>query len=303
MATDAVSTDAIVERPGDVRNPKLRISRYDQVSGMLLALLVIVGTMVLILFAIWISQRIFVSQVAVNVELVQPAGGGLPDGTPGESMQIDAPEWHEVHSETDISEQSFQDTVATVLDAAATQEADITEQSDTEVQEEGGMRSKLTGTGTRPGLGYGDGPPGIPPHLRWKIQYSEGATMQAYEKILDFFEIELCVVARGRLTYVRNVSQGSPAVRVVEGGEKDNRLYFNWQSGALMSADSEIARKAGVQPTRKIVHCYSKELEQLLLTLEYDFKKVEPAKVRLTRFGIRPAGQGFEFYVIDQVPL
>ncbi|HEX7376259.1 MAG TPA: hypothetical protein VF278_04070 [Pirellulales bacterium] len=278
-------------------------SAYEQVASMLLALLVLLGSIALCLFMAWLGMRVLfpvVQSVPVRLEQV---GGGMESGFVGESMQLDSPTAQDIAAESDLTEPELQETLKTVLEAVALREADLDDPTISEEESTNKGGGKQTGTGNRPGYGFGPGKPGIPPHMRWEISFGDGNTLEVYARQLDFFKIELGVYGPGRVTYAKNLSKSKPDVHSGPSGE-EKRLYMTWKQGKLKEADRELMAKSGIPAAGKIVlQFYSDELEQLLLRLEHDFKGRDASQVRKTRFRVRPQGRGYEFYVLDQTYL
>ena len=64
---------------------RLKVSRYDRVSGMLLAWVILLGVVVVIMLVIWWTSQIKLGQAAVEVELMQLGQG---DGPLGGDMKL-----------------------------------------------------------------------------------------------------------------------------------------------------------------------------------------------------------------------
>jgi|GEM_PF-218054 len=279
-------------------------SAYERVASMLLALLILIGVVVFCLFMAWLgSQVLFPPLKSVPVRLEQ-VGGGMESGVVGESMQLDSPTPQDVAQESDLDEPEFQDTLKTVIDAVALRTADLDTpaETDQDTSKKGG--GQQTGTGKVPGYGSGPGKPGIPPHLRWQIQFDAGGTLEGYAKQLDFFKIELGVLDGNQVIYAKNFSKPKPETETKPGGKAEKRLYFSWRSGKLREADRELMQRTGTSIAGKLVlQFYSDALEQELLQLEQAYRGVDASKIRKTVYGIRPKGKGYEFFVIDQTNL
>jgi hypothetical protein len=280
-------------------------SAYERVASMLLALLILIGVVVFCLFMAWLGSHVlFPPLKSVPVRLEQ-VGGGMESGVVGESMQLDSPTPQDVAQESDLDEPEFQDTLKTVLDAVALRQADLDTPADTEQDTSKKGGGQQTGTGKVPGYGSGPGKPGVPPHLRWQIQFDAGGTLEGYAKQLDFFKIELGVITGAHeIVYAKNLSKPKPDTYKGPGGKAEPRLYFSWRSGKLREADRELMQRTGVPTTGKqVMQFYSDPLEQDLLHLEQDYRGIDASKIRKTVYGIRPKGAGYEFFVIDQTSL
>jgi hypothetical protein len=298
-----VARSATVRRRAPKLGQSVHVSAYEQVASMLLALLILLGSIAFCLFMAWLGMRVFfppMKSVPVRIEQV---GGGMESGFVGESMQLDSPTPQDIAAESDLSEPELQETLKTVLEAVAIREADLDDPtiSDEETPTKGG--GKQIGTGNRPGYGFGPGRPGIPPHMRWEISFGDGNTLDVYARQLDFFKIELGVYGPGRVTYAKNLAKSKPDV--YSGASKDDkRLYMSWKQGRLKEADRELIAKAGISTGGRVVlQFYPDETEQLLLQLEHAFRNKDASTIRKTRFAVRAAGRGYEFYVIDQTYL
>lgn len=278
----------------------LRVSTYDKVSNMLVAMLVFVGSLVGLMFAIWLTFRLTFSQVAVPIELVQYAGRG--DHAEGIARDLEAPGPEELEEE--ITEPKIEDTLEKVTDVITTQAAALDAvQSDSAVN--------ATGEG---GLGdsRGPGPLGegrsdlIPPWDRWEIHFTT-AGIDAYAAQLDFFKIELAATGGGMadVQYARNLAKSKPDTRTGD-SKSENRIYMNWKGGGPLAAfDRQLMQKAGIGTNRRLVlQFYPKETEIKLMTAEAlsarDKGHTDAREFLKTIFGVRAARGGYEFFVIDQ---
>lgn len=298
---------------GPAGREELRVSKFDNVAGTLLSLLILIGIGVAFLFVVWISGRVFTQSVPVPVVLEDVAGGGgREDGALGESMELDAPDAERISLEADIPQAPVEQTLSLVSEAVAGLQADLDDPSlIDEIQPRGGGR--MHGDGRRPSLGSGGGsgggdgsgtgPGGFPRHKRWEIYFQEGGTLDQYAQQLDFFGIELGVVGTGNVTYVRRLAQAVPEKRTAP-ADDERRLYMSWRQGGLKSVDVALLKKAGVDTTDKIIlQFYPAEAENRLAQLEASFAGRTPSQIRRTRFGVRGQPGAFEFYVIDQSAL
>ncbi len=282
----------------------IEVSRYERIASMLLARLVLIGSVAFCLLVAWLSRRVFYAPpfatTGVHIEQVD---GGISDGIVGESMQMDSPTHQDVNRESNIAVPAVQDTMsallATVSDAPG--DFDDSANSDDETKKPG---ARQDGDGDRPGRGDGGpGRPGIPPHKRWEIRFGEGSTVDDYARILDYFKIELGVLSgAGQVVYLSNLTKAKPDTRT--GPSKDDlRLFMSWRQGKMTEADDELLRRAGVPKAKHVLQFYSEDLETILLNLEVAFRGRQPGTIRKTRFAIKRVGKGYEFYVTDQTPL
>src|SRR5262245_66003620 len=54
----------------------MAVSRYDQVSGLLVAVLIVFGFVTLMMFFVWLSSQLFAVRMAVPVTVLEEVGGG-----------------------------------------------------------------------------------------------------------------------------------------------------------------------------------------------------------------------------------
>jgi hypothetical protein len=276
---------------------ELATSRYDQVSGLLVAVLFVLGFITLMMFLVWLSTRLFWVQVAVPVTILEDVGGGGSGQVLGGEQELEEPSPEELQEVTDPPIEMSIESIAAVVTTEA-------------VQLEALDGSTSLGTGEGPGTGPGRGPgpggpgtsDGIPAWERWELTMSAKSDAE-YARQLDFFEIELGVAGGGSpvVEYVTKLSAPSPTVR--KGDPKDEkRLNFLHRSGELRAADRRLVAKAGVQTDGKVVfQFYNDKLYQQLLTLEAQRKGSRRIKeVRKTIFGVRGTNGRYELFVMDQ---
>jgi len=285
---DSADTSAKVE---------LSVSRYDQVSGVLLAVLIVFGVITALMFMIWLSSRMVWEQPPPAVQVLQDVGGGGRGDTmtPGEQQDFDEPIVEDIPNEQPPVENSLASITSIV---AETPELSLEEPS--------GGQGRGQGTGMGDGRGPGPGGPGtsdgVPAWERWEVQMS-ATDLETYARQLDSFGVELGVAGGGdpNVTYVSKLAAAKPTVRT--GDPRDEkRLRFLHRSGKLREADRRLASKAGVDPQGKVVfQFYTPATYQALLTLENaKMGSRRIAEVRKTVFGVREVNGRYEFYVISQ---
>ncbi len=264
----------------------MTVSPYERVASWLIAMLILVGTAVLVLFLLWLTSQLFASQAAVPVTLEQVGeGGGF-----GDSMEL---ETEDLGQEVEFDEPEIQDTLATIADAVAAKTAllDTPLLSDQTATSHGGPK----GDGRAPG--FGSGKPGKPRH--WEVRFLEGNTLETYARQLDFFGIELGVLLPGnKVEYASNLARPRPTRRTGNADE-EKRYYLTWRRGGLRQADLELLGRAGIDAgDRLILKFLPPKLEAQLAQLER--QRAGDRTVRTTYFAIRAQGAGYAFYVADQ---
>jgi hypothetical protein len=280
---------------------QLRVSRYDQVSGMLVALLYLVGLAVLLMFIVWLTKRLTFSKTPIPVELLEYAGRGDHAEGLARDEEIGLEELEEMY------EPQIEASLEAVTDVVSTQAAAFD-------AIESAAASSSTGTGL--GDSRGPGPLGegrsdvVPPWDRWEIRFTtEG--LPAYAGQLDYFKIELGAAGGAPLLdYAFNLTKPKPDTRKGE-SEDEKRLYMSWKGGGVLADfDKELLRRAGIKTQRRLVlQFYPKATEQLLQNAEFQAaaekrgttpQELDKRILLKTIFGVRTAGRGYEFYVIDQ---
>ena len=258
---------------------RLEVSRYDRVSGMLLALLTLLGMAVLIMFIVWLTNRIFLHYAPPPV---LAADIGNPEDPWGGSDDIEPP----APQETDIIEEEIEETLEAVTDAIATRATM--------------MSRRVSGDGSgRGGSGTGRGRKGT--SRNWEVQFIKGNTLKTYARQLDFFKIELGVRRPGnKIEYAYNLAATRPRTRIGP-TDQEKRYYLTWRRGNLQEADRDLLRKAGIEPGRSPIFKFlPPEVEAMLLGLEQAKAGGRVKKIRMSRFGLLPDGDGYKFYVIRQ---
>jgi len=282
----------------------LVVSAYDRAASLVISLLLLVGGAVFCLFAAWLSSGIFHYRTTVPVVMEELAsGGGYENGVGTEGQHIEAPTESDIAAESDIMEESVPDTLSAIVDAAASSEASL-DRFDMQFARGEGVRTggRSEGTGKHPAKGTGGGfGGGAPRQTGWELRFPPGNTVETYAKQLDFFGIELGVFgAANEIVYIAKLAQEKP---VTHTGQRsaDGRKYMTWSRGDLDEADQELLRRAGIKPEgRTIFKFLPAETENRLATLERQFKNRASKDIRRTRFGVKPEGNAWTFFVIDQ---
>jgi len=297
--------------PATSRSPSpatsgLEVSRYDQVAGSLVAMLVVMGVLVAAMFVLWLASLPVRVPTAAPVRVLEDVGGGgFGDNfTPGMQREFFEP----TSDEVPLPPSTETSTAESIADSLAAVSTVVSSEAQTLDYLEGptGGHGRGSGTGMGDGTGRGPGGPGtsdgIPAWERWEVRMS-AERIDDYARQLDFFGVELGVAGGGNpnVDYISNLSAARPKVRV--GAPKDEkRLRFLHRSGELRQADRELVAKAGINTTGRVVcQFYSPQMYQTLLTLENArMGKRRIREVRRTVFGVKAVGAKYEFFVISQ---
>jgi len=280
--------------PAQSDSYQLGVTRYDRVSSMLLALVILLGVIVGVLFIIWLTGQILLSQTAVPVELAELGEG---TGPLGGGMELEAPTMEEIGEETDLLEPQVEDRLAAVADAVGAKTASLVDPTLTEHMRSG-RGGGGSGDGRMAGTGSGSGEGQA---RRWEVRFPEGNTLEAYARQLDFFGIELGVLLPGnQVVYASNLAKAKPDLRTGP-ADQEKRYYLTWRRGGLQAADRELLARAGVDTEKKIILKFlPPKVEAELARLEKVHAGSDADKVRKTVFLVLPSGDGYAFKVTDQ---
>ncbi len=294
--SDSLSLEQMREQRRRER-AKLRTSRFDLVSSLFMALILFIGTFVLMLFIVWWTSRLSFPPKAIKPIIENPAGRG--ENAEGFERDFEPPGAEEVE---ELMEPTLQDTIEAVTDAVSNVAATLDTMNTN-------ATASTTGTGkgdSRPPGPEGEGEDIVPRFERWQLNFTAKA-LGDYAEQLDFYEIELGAIG-GSIQGVDVVNglAGSPKSRRIVDTESEKRLYFMWTSPSpLMQFDRQLLQKAGVQlANRQMMKFIPTNLENQLaqIELEYSTAKGHPSvtEIAKTIFESKADGSSYKFEVIDQ---
>jgi hypothetical protein len=271
----------------------MRVGRYEQAAGALVTALVMVGTTAVILFLIWLMSVLVFRRVPSAIQMIEYPGRG--DHAEGFERDPDPPGLDEIEIEMD--EPQLEAALEPVTDLASQVAASFDLMATDSIATQEG-----TGRGDdRPPGPLGEGEDVIPPWERWEFQYSS-SNIDVYARQLDFFKIELGAAGGARnIDYAYNLAQNPPNRR--EGPSQDEkRIYFTWKSGRLREFDIQLLQRAGISTGGRIVMQFiPEEINETLHALEFENAPDRSPKEWLrTVFGVRPRGNGYEYFIIEQ---
>lgn len=275
----------------------IKTSSYDRVAGMLISLLFLIGASVAVLFVVWLTTVLVFAPAPVPVKLVENVAG-RGDHAAGFARDLEAPGEEEM---PELQEPQVQTALEAVTDAVSIVAASMDTFDTTSIttsKGKGGLGD------SRPPGPEGEGDNIIPRWERWEVRYISNS-VNAYAQQLDFFKIELGAAGgKPNIDYAVNFTKGRPDTR--QGSTKEEkRLYMTWKSGTLKQFDEQLLGRAGISTAgRMVMQFYPEETEDRLAWIEMEnAKKLGHPNVKeflRTIFGVRPAGRGYEFYVIEQ---
>jgi len=287
------------QQPGPERSwgSDTRSSSFDKVRSLLLALLVMVGFFVGLLFLIWLTSVMRFRTRVAPVEIIEELAG-RGEAAAGVANDLEEPGVEEL---ADVAEPQLSETLEAVTSAvssvAATMEA---------------FEGNATAMGTGSGLGDsrsagpgGDGDADIVPRWdRWRIKFSTKSEKE-YAAQLDFFKIELGLIGGGKpqVDYASSFSRPKPQSWSKPDAKNEKRLRFNYTSGSMRAMDLRMLSRAGFSTTnREPLQFFPPATENLLAQIELAAaggRKV--TQIGRTVFGVKPAGGGYQFHVVEQL--
>ncbi len=273
----------------DLIEPPLAVSPYERAAAGITTGLILVGSVVVMMFLVWLTSRVLVKQTALEPQLIEPLPGG--GGQMGSDQELaDASE----DLVDEVTPPEFEEALETVSEVVSAQpvepELDLSDRR---------PAGRGTGRGRGMGSGEGDGQ-GVPREERWELLYPS-ASLAEYARQLDYFGIELAAVGGGQsqVDYAFHLAKPKPDRRQ---GTDDSRLYFRWsRESATKEADQQLLQRAGIDVRNRIILKFiPPKLENQCALLERDFlrgKNLTLDQVRRTVFSVTQADQGYAFRV------
>lgn len=268
-------------------------SAFDMVNAFLIASIAVVGTLVTVLFLIWLTM-LLANRTTETLFIPDTSfGNEKPEGFADDVYEPGVEEFPEV----DVPQ--LADAIEATSEAVSTVRANL-EARDGDAQEMG----KGKGFGSREG-GPGTGNSKIvPEHKRWKVEY-DTPDINKYASQLAFFNIDIGVVSNTSNDVIR-LTQPGPGASIVQtdrAAEKSS-LYFVHEKVQLRRWDEALfKRKQSIDMAEKFsVQFYPESLRQILRSVEGGYLQSQGkdlADVRRTRFKVIEGGNGFAFEVAE----
>ena len=275
----------------------LRTSRYERLCVAVTSAILLLGAVTFLMLLAWLTSSVRWSQPPSAVALHENSPHEASDAPGGETFnELQPPGQDELPATVQsLTMPAFESIPSVVQSQSVTLEAIREIEAD---RQRSGERAGGTGPRASGILGANAGG-----FERWEIRFSSNS-LEEYKRQLDFFGIELGIAGGGVNTvdYVKGFSTGSPIIRLAQDPKQEKRIRFLYRGGPLKEADHHLARAAGFNVEGRVVfQFYTDEMYRSLLVLENE--RMKPrfiSDVVRTVFGVRPAGSGFEFYVIRQ---
>lgn len=274
----------------------MRVSRYDQVAGMLISLLILIGCAVGIMFVIWLTMTLVFTQAAVPIKLVENAAG-RGDNPPGFERDMLAPGMEEM---PELAEPQLEAALEAVTDAVSSVAAstDVLNTASAVTSKGEGGRGD-----SRPPGPEGEGDNIIPRWERWEIRWISTG-IPAYARQLDYFKIVLGAAGGSpNIDYASELSKGSPT-RSSGTSKDEKRLFMTWKGGTLQQFDKTLLGRAGIPTANRIMfQFYPEEVEDRLAWIEKEYADkqghLSVKEYLKTIFGVRARGREYEFFVTE----
>jgi hypothetical protein len=277
---------------------QLKVSAYDRVASLLLALIVLVGMAVGLMFLIWLTSVISFRPAAAQVEPIFDLKG-RGEAAEGIARDLEEPGLEELPE----MEPQLAETLELIPDVVSSNAAALE-------AFEGNAAESGSGSGLGDSRARGPGGEGeidaVPEWERLEARLSS-RNLREYITQLDYFGIELGALDREspRVDYARNFAKTKPDTRTGtrDGENRAGRLYFVHEQSALMQFDRTLLERGGIKTKGRILaQFFPHELRQDLLAKEQArLGGRSLADVRKTVFAIRTtSGGGMEFYVVEQ---
>ena len=281
---------------------RLKLRSQDLVASFLLAALLVIGTVVALLFAIWLLREppVLPPQL-VNFHSSQGSAGGT-SAVANERTIL--PLGLEVLSE--LEEPELEQELSHISETAKLVAAQL------EVSNTIGPVLGKGADNRHPGPGgddHGEGDQnGVPVWERWELKF-KAVDIRSYSKQLDYFEIELGCVGGGFPTVDSASDFSSSAKKTSQSPAEANqsdRLIFAWRDrNELAKYDQQLLSQAGIQTeNRTLLRFIPPKLEAELAILEMDYCRQNRRgmeEVYKTVFESRPQGKGFIWVVVAQL--
>ena len=276
----------------EAERKKFRISRFDIVTSLFMALILFIGVFVTLLFIVWITSRWEFAPRAIAPIIENPAGRA--DNAEGLERDFEPPSAEEVEL---LMEPTLEETINAVTDAVSNVAASVASNEST---------SDSKGDSRPPGPA-GEGDDVIPRFERWQLNFS-AHNLREYATQLDFYKIELGAIG-GKIQGVDVASNlaGSPNSNRIVDTENEKRLYFIWTTPSpLMEYDRQLLQKANISLAgkRQMLKFIPPDLENLLANteLEYAKSKGHPSvtEIAKTIFDSKADASGYKFEVVSQ---
>jgi hypothetical protein len=277
----------------------MRTARVDQVSSLLLSLILLFGISVVVL------GILFSMGESVQAPDLAPKPVGTAFGSNGKGMDqgLDVPSREEVEQLNEPAVEQFLKMVEEVISNVGVSIESIDAQ----------LNADSSGNGTvgiGPAVGEGNGSGIAPRNERWMLKFT-ARDKRNYARQLETFKISIGAIGGGIAT-VDTISNVATEPSTSSGASKDFRgvLYFmSATSNVLEQYERQMLQAAGVPVAgRHVLKFVPRQTEELLALTEAKYylekrgSQLNVAEIAKTVFECRPKkdASGYEFVVVEQ---
>ena len=287
--------DSSLKRPKQHR--PMVTGRLEQVSSFLMALILMIGSVVALMFVAWMMTPPHTITPAPITNLAKVTF----HSDLGEEREFEEPSQSEIEA---LKDPSLKELVQQVTDLPqVTELPSNTQASSNPVAGIGYSRVRPANPGERDGTVAMDF---IPRYERWVLKFAAGSERE-FASQLSALNIELAAFGGGRkgIDYAATPFNKSVS-RLGADPTTEKRLYFSWnQATPLQGYERSLIQQAGIATAgRNLVKFIAPELENSLAIKELEyaqkhgFEKV--TEIAKTVFECQAANGGYDFVVIDQ---
>ena len=280
---------------------ELKVSRFESVTSLLLALMLLLGCFAMLLLAIWLLSN---EPHQHSPERPLPTLGS--SAAPGKSQRdFLPPSPDEI---VKLQEPTLEEAIVQISKVAASAAAS-TDHLLASRQSDGGNDGLDDGRHwDRDGVSKDRGPKHdfVPEHARWEIAFN-AKSKQDYARQLDHFSIELAAFGGGKAGIDTATSLASnPTAGHIGDPSTENRLYFSWKrQNPLLQYDRQLLAAAGIDTEgREIIRFIDDSLRQKLLSMEQlaceEAGKAFPQSIRKTYFECVSVSGKYQFRIVEQ---
>lgn len=283
----------------NLNDHSMQTERVDQVSSLLLSLILFFGLSVVVLGVLFSLGK------PVEVERITQPPTDVGQGGGGKNFEqgLDVPTTEEVEQLTEPTPDQAIAMATEVISNVAGSFEGIESETNANSSGEGGHGKRSAG-------GAGDGSGGTQRNERWMLKFT-ARDKRNYARQLEFFKIKIGAIGGGLAT-VDTLANVASAPTLKSGASKDFRkvLYFmSTNTNVLEQYEKQMLQAAGVPIAgRQILKFIPDETEELLALAEAKFylanrsKDLKIAEVVKTVFECRLKKDeaGYEFVVVDQ---
>jgi hypothetical protein len=271
----------------------MTVSAYDRTATLIIALLILVGSLVAGLGAVFFADKVTVTIEPIPVVPVEATSPNANQGF------ADEPEPPGVEDAPELAEPGLGETLESISLAATAREVLLSDQSIAGAEQAG--KGKGLGDARMAGPG-GDGVvERVPRWERWKIRF-EPESAGEFARWLDYHKIEIGVLGRdNQVHYAAGLSAATPQVRA-GAPTRENRGYTSAADGPMPALTHDLARKADIARLGNLVLLfYPFEVESTLWTMENEYSKGRDVNtIRETVFTVTRDGNDFGFQIVSQ---